>query len=102
MALSKIIPESLTDNARGMGGKFLHKITISNDATVGFYWWKKGSDFVKYAMQMIDKDIRTNNEFYVCPVYNEAIADGKKILPYHVKEMWGLGTPEELDKYLNK
>ena len=53
-------------------------------------------------MQMIDKDIRTNNEFYVCPVYNEAIADGKKILPYHVKEMWGLGTPEELDKYLNK
>ena len=36
MALSKIIPDSLTDNARGMGGKFLHKITISNDATVAF------------------------------------------------------------------
>ena len=46
------------------------KQVISNNATVGFYWWKKGSDFVKYAMQMIDKNIRTNNEFYVCPVYN--------------------------------
>jgi len=76
------------------------KKVISNDATVGFYWWRRGSDFVKYAHQMFEKNIRTNNEFYVCPVYNEAIADGKKIIPYHVEEMWGLGTPDELDKYL--
>jgi hypothetical protein len=40
---------------------------------------KKGSDFVKYAEQMIQKNIRVNNEFYVCPVFNEAIEDGRKI-----------------------
>lgn len=78
------------------------KDPISDDATVGFYYWKHGSDFVKYAKQMISKNIRVNNEFYVCPVFNEAIADGKKIKAFHVDKMWGLGTPEDLEKYLQK
>ena len=47
------------------------KKPISDTATVGVYYWGKGSDYVKYAEQMIEKDIRVNNEFYVCPVFNE-------------------------------
>ncbi|NBV57810.1 MAG: glycosyl transferase family 2, partial [Bacteroidetes bacterium] len=82
--------------------KVAEKNPISDKATVGFYYWKKGSDFVKYAEQMIEKNIRTNNEFYVCPVFNEAIADGKKILSYHVDEMWGLGTPEDLELFIDR
>ena len=78
------------------------KDPISDNATVGFYYWKKGSDFVKYAKQMINKNIRVNNEFYVCPVFNEAIADGKKIQTYHVDGMWGLGTPEDLELFINR
>ena len=50
--------------------------------------------------QMIEKDIRVNNEFYVCPVFNEAIADKKEIRVFNVDKMWGLGTPEDLDYYL--
>lgn len=76
------------------------KKTISDIATVGIYYWKKGSDFVKYAQQMIDKNIRVNNEFYVCPVYNEAIKDGLKIKTFDVPKMWGLGTPEDLAYYM--
>lgn len=72
------------------------KQVISDDATVGVYYWKKGSDYVKYAEQMIAKDIRFNNEFYVAPVYNEAIVDGKKIKIFHIDKIWGLGTPEDL------
>lgn len=49
---------------------------------------------------MIKKDIRVNNEFYVCPVFNEAIADGKKIRVKNVDKMWGIGTPEDLEEYL--
>jgi hypothetical protein len=49
---------------------------------------------------MIGKNIRTNNEFYVCPVYNEAIADCKKIKTFNIDKMWGLGTPEDLKHYL--
>jgi|TARA_S200000501_G_C20859064_1_gene758937 NDP-sugar pyrophosphorylase family protein len=76
------------------------KNPISSDATVGIYHWKKGSNFVKYADQMIEKNIRTNNEFYVCPVYNEAFKDGLKVKASLVDEMWGMGTPEELNNFL--
>jgi dTDP-glucose pyrophosphorylase len=76
------------------------KNPISDNATVGFYYWKHGSDFVKYAEQMIEKNVRVNNEFYVCPVFNQAVQDNKKIKVYEVQNMWGLGTPEDLNFYL--
>jgi HAD superfamily hydrolase (TIGR01509 family) len=76
------------------------KNPISNIATVGYYFWKHGKDFVSYAEQMISKNIRVNNEFYVCPVFNEAINDGKEIRTFNAKKMWGLGTPEDLKYYL--
>ena len=80
--------------------KVAEKDPISDDATVGFYYWKHGKDFVNYAKEMISKDIRTNNEFYVCPVFNQAIEAGKKIVPYEIKKMWGIGTPEDLSNFL--
>lgn len=76
------------------------KNPISNIATVGFYYWKSGSDFVNYAEQMIEEDIRVNNEFYVCPVFNQAIRDSKRISVFNIEKMWGLGTPEDLDFYI--
>jgi HAD superfamily hydrolase (TIGR01509 family) len=78
------------------------KKVISNKATVGIYHWKKGSDYVKYAEQMINKNVRVNDEFYVAPVYNEAINDDKKFKFYDVKKMMGLGTPEDLNIFLNE
>lgn len=77
------------------------KNPISNNATCGVYYWKHGSDYVKYAHRMIEKNIRTNNEFYVCPVFNQAIEDGKKIKIKQVNKMWGLGTPDDLKYFLN-
>ena len=50
---------------------------------------------------MINKDIRTNNEFYVCPTFNEAIKDGKRISTFDIENMWGLGTPEDLNYYID-
>ena len=84
----------------GFVSEVAEKKPISNEATVGIYYWKKGSDYVKYAEQMIDKNIRTNNEFYVCPVFNEAIEDGKKVRVKRVNRMWGIGTPEDLNYFL--
>lgn len=75
------------------------KKPISDIATVGIYLYKNGSDFVKYAEQMIDKNIRVNNEFYTCPVFNEMILDNKKIGISMVEEMHGVGTPEDLNQY---
>lgn len=76
------------------------KDPISTHATTGVYYWAHGKEFVKYANQMIEKDIRTNNEFYVCPVFNEAINAGLSIKIKDCSHMWGLGIPEDL-KYFN-
>jgi len=87
-------------NESGLVTEVAEKNPISDIATVGYYYWKKGSDFVKYAEDMIEKDIRVNNEFYVCPVFNQAIEDGKEIRTFDIPKMWGLGTPEDLKYYL--
>tara|TARA_A100001011_G_scaffold334250_1_gene362490 strand:+ start:57 stop:1433 length:1377 start_codon:yes stop_codon:yes gene_type:complete len=76
------------------------KKVISKHATAGIYYWKKGQEFVKYAEKMIKKNIRVNKEFYVCPVFNQAILDKKIIKIQDVDSMWGLGTPEDLDYFL--
>lgn len=77
------------------------KEVISEEATVGIYNYAHGRDFVRYARRMIEKDIRVNGEFYVAPVYNEMIADGKRIVFHNVGEkMHGLGIPEDLNAFL--
>jgi HAD superfamily hydrolase (TIGR01509 family) len=87
-------------NEDGLVVEVAEKNPISNIATVGIYWWARGADFVHFAEQMVSKNIRVNNEFYVCPVFNEAIQENKKIGIFQVDEMWGLGTPEDLENFL--
>jgi beta-phosphoglucomutase-like phosphatase (HAD superfamily)/dTDP-glucose pyrophosphorylase len=87
-------------NKFGFVGAVAEKNAISNEATCGIYYWKTGKDFVKYTNKMILSENKTNNEFYICPVYNEAIQDEKIIKSERVYEMWGLGTPEDLSIFL--
>jgi dTDP-glucose pyrophosphorylase len=86
----------------GLVTEVAEKNPISDIATVGLYYWKQGKDFVEAAEQMISKNIRTNNEFYVCPSFNEAILNGKKIKTFEIAKecMHGVGTPEDLAIYL--
>lgn len=88
----------------GMGyvTQVAEKVPISNVATCGIYWYRRGKDFVKAAESMIEKNIRVNNEFYIAPVYNEMIGNGKTIVPFFVQEMHGIGTPEDLQVFLKK
>lgn len=74
------------------------KVPISNYGHTGIYYFSKGSDLIKYAQEMIEKNLRVNNEFYTAPVYNQLIQDGKLILHYPVAEMFQLGTPQELSE----
>lgn len=78
------------------------KKPISDLATVGIYLFSKGSDFVDSSIDMIVRNDRVNNEFYTCPVYNYMIKKGLKIGVYEIdfKDMHGLGTPEDLNIYL--
>ena len=87
-------------NDDGFVTEVAEKKPISKHATVGIYFWKRGRDYVECAESMIEKDIRVNNEFYVCPVYNEALLRGARVKTFHIDKMWGLGTPEDLDLFL--
>lgn len=88
---------------KGFVSEVAEKNPISDVATVGIYYWNKGSDYVKYAEDMIAKDIRHNNEFYVCPVFNQAIEDDKRVKIFDIpaESMWGLGTPEDLKRFVD-
>ena len=80
------------------------KVVISDKAAAGIYYYKKGSEYISAADEMIKGNVRTNNEFYICPIYNVLISRGQKISAYEVdvdnKHM--LGTPEELKIFIDK
>jgi len=84
--------------------KVAEKIVISDKASAGIYYFKNGSQYVQAAEQMINKNIRTNNEFYICPVYNELIQGGFQVSVYNIDVMnkHMLGTPEELNIFIDK
>ncbi len=79
----------------------IEKKVVSNEATVGIYNYRRGRDFVKAAKSMIKADDRTNNEFYVAPVYNYMIDIGMNIGYMNIGSersgMYGLGIPEDLE-----
>ncbi|MFH7766816.1 glycosyltransferase family 2 protein [Acinetobacter sp. BSP-28] len=55
------------------------KRPISRHATVGFYWFARGSMFVKAAKNMIRKDASVNGIFYICPSLNELVLEQYRI-----------------------
>jgi NDP-sugar pyrophosphorylase family protein len=87
---------------RGLVAETREKVAISDLATVGIYLFRRGSDFVYWAVDMISRNERVNNEFYVCPIYNYGIRRGARIGTYEIPAtaMHGIGTPEDLAIYL--
>jgi dTDP-glucose pyrophosphorylase len=89
-------------DSSGFVTEVAEKNPISDIATCGIYWYRKGSDFVRAADRMIQENIRVNNEFYIAPIYNQLILSGKTVIPFFVQEMHGIGTPDDLNEYLNR
>lgn len=79
----------------------VEKKVISNEATVGLYNFRHGRDFVQAADEMIRRNLRVNNEFYVAPAYNLLIERGDRIVVRQTGReyagMYGLGTPEDYE-----
>ena len=77
------------------------KCYISSNASTGIYGWSRGSDFVLFAERMIQQNIRVNNEFYVCPVFNYAIQANRNVRILECSKMWGLGVPADYEYFLS-
>jgi dTDP-glucose pyrophosphorylase len=87
-----------TTGADGNVTKVAEKVQISNCATAGMYHWAQFSDYLAAYEKMVAANDRTNNEFYVAPVYNYALDLG--IMIKYVDDVEQVGTPEELEEYL--
>jgi HAD superfamily hydrolase (TIGR01509 family) len=78
------------------------KKPISNHATAGVYYFKKGKEFIQHTQEMIDAEIHTRGEYYICPVYNEYIKEQKKIRTFPIENIWSFSTPKEVEVFLSK
>lgn len=84
--------------------RVVEKMVISNDATVGIYNFKRGSDFVSAAETMIHRKETVNGEYYVAPTYDYVVEQGAKVGIYNIGKdgdgMYGLGIPSDLQHFL--
>ena len=85
----------------GRAVKTAEKQVISQNAAVGVYYYKTGRMFVQYAEELVNKNIRTKDEFYICPMYNLLIRDGLDVYIKQVEKMHVLGTPAELEFFID-
>lgn len=86
-------------NERGLAERVAEKEVISDKATVGAYYFAKARYFVEAAEYMIERNMRTKGEFYVCPVYNVIIEQGGRIRVFPCDLHYSLGTPEEVANF---
>lgn len=86
-------------NSHGFICDVAEKSPISNLANTGVFLWKYGSDFVKYAQELIINNDRFNGEFYTSMIFNYMIKDSKIIKAYYTNQMWGTGTIEDIENY---
>jgi NDP-sugar pyrophosphorylase family protein len=87
----------------GAISEVIEKVEISNEATVGVYGWHKSNDAKLSFQDTFERNIRTNNEFYVAPTYNFLISQGKLIetnlVGDHGIAVHGLGIPNDLESF---
>lgn len=72
---------------------------MSEHASTGTYYFKKGSYIKKYFKQSIKDNITYNGEYYVTLTYNLLIKDGLKVHCYPTDFVTVFGTPEEVENF---
>lgn len=78
------------------------KKTISNNALASFFYFKKGSDFVKAAISVLKKDNPVQGSFFVSQTINEMILLQKNIglVKFDTKNYSPLKNEEQLLEYV--
>lgn len=73
-------------------------------ANIGGYYFSHGKVFVREAEEMIwENDMHGalgKQEFYVAPLYQRMIKKGMRIKAAVIPQVWGLGTPKDLEFFV--
>lgn len=90
--------------ARKMGDEVVEvaeKRPLSKDAIAGFYYFKKGSDFIQAAKNALLKQNNLDGRYYISASINELILLGKKIGYYDIeKEQYrSFYSPAKIKEY---
>ena len=92
-------------DSKGDINEVVEKQEISNEATVGIYAWSTASKMMDGISYLKSINLRVNNEFYLAPTYQHLIRNNLSIgtisVGTHGGAVHGLGTPDDLDQFLN-
>jgi len=89
-------------NNEGFVTKTAEKEVISTHALTGLYHFTNSDDFFEAAESAFEKNESTKGEFYIAPLYNHLIAKGRRLMVDMAEEVNILGTPEELNIFMQK
>jgi dTDP-glucose pyrophosphorylase len=78
------------------------KQPISSTPIVGIYHYADSIEMYRAIKNILDKDIRTNGEYYVCDAVARSVqTSNKPWKAFQVDRMIALGTPEDYETYTN-
>jgi NDP-sugar pyrophosphorylase family protein len=85
-------------DAAGRVSRTAEKERICDEATAGLYYFREGRRFVAASRRLVERSEADGREVFVCPVYNELIADGGMVLSERISRdvRFEMGTPEDL------
>jgi capsule biosynthesis phosphatase len=77
------------------------KIKISNNACSGAYGFKNKTIIKKYCELILDKKIKTKNEYYISCLYQEMLKNKENIVPIEINynNIICLGTPNQIKSF---
>jgi UDP-N-acetylglucosamine diphosphorylase / glucose-1-phosphate thymidylyltransferase / UDP-N-acetylgalactosamine diphosphorylase / glucosamine-1-phosphate N-acetyltransferase / galactosamine-1-phosphate N-acetyltransferase len=92
---------SYVQTSDGIITNIIEKEVISDQAVTGVYYIKNSNEFIEAAKSVIKFNKKEKGEFYVSSAIQLLIYKGLKLISYDAESIM-LGTPEELNQYLNK
>lgn len=85
-------------NNKSLAIEIAEKKRISNLASIGLYGFKSVDEFLEASNNHLIHGSKLNNEFYIAPMLQSAINQGKSIYMPEVGGVQLFGTPKELCK----
>lgn len=85
--------------------EIVEKKSISDNALMGLHYWKRGSDFVSSAEELLSSFRSSGRpECYISETYNHLIKQNRNIVPFFISKncYTPLGTPEDISIYSGK
>lgn len=89
------------DNAKFVSVKIpISKNPYEDHAVVGSFWFRKIEYFNQGLSNLLKKDIKVNNEFYIDSLMNELIEMGLKVKVFEIDNYICWGTPDDFKTFV--